>query len=672
MANYIQAIFNSKRLKYIDLLYQKTCSLDSCPEIDIFICKNGASCGCYDHAYSVTYAQLWQDINDYIALENYTCNDSVVNCGEWLPSGQRDCCSSACYNIWNHILTYVGYDQNTINTNSPSDLDNECDGITISPSFFPTDENNPSSGLFGNISYSDRYYITSLNTDHSAGTPGSSGLPDSTEQMLPLVDFTLTHTTCATLQGGDTLTANIDTNALDLLRTGSYAPHETTSNYTNAEECRNCYGALYKLGTNDFLNRTENDTNFMSGVLINGNSGNVITVSNFSFSTTSQLSPTDCMVNKFPGSSLVNPYGILTNQLDSSLLFINTGGDGENSSYFDFDVKYKYEITWDDPQSPSATWYPFTNKWNVKYGPYGSSPSFSFEPDVNNYYQDNIAQPISASISDLDFSPRATGVGTDIIINWSTGVLVGNNDCSFSDALLSNSNYPAIGSIRPVSGPCVDNIKMDIWHPGPCGIGESLTEATSSGTPWSGYYYGDLIQNVYRKFWLNYLDNTDTISDDCPCCVPTKFILGVVKLEGCENWRLNSSYEIPLAQWEMNFTHCGNSLSWDNDITFRQCENTYQRSPCCNSTYYCEDGTVINDYRTLTSFSPCLFNSNVSYIPLQSGSFSLASGVQICKDMTPNVYPNYYPDYWSDCVAITKNDIPWVKTNIYCSPSPNP
>lgn len=967
-----------------------------------FVCKI-TRCGCDEYQYIATYSQLWIDIQNWITSENYTCNGDPVNCGAWEPKlingvPQRDCCSQACYDIWEHILSHVGYDQETIDSKSPAELDVLCSSITVQPTFFPTDKNNPNTDLFDSISYNDRYHVTILDTKHKAGELGSPCLPDLTEILCD--DPSLQPVTFAILTGDGTLTANIDSNALDLLKTGTCLPHEKTTNYTNAENCRNCYGALFKLGTYDTFGRIDANPDFMTGVLINANSGDLKSTTDFSFSTSSKLTPTDCITKKFPGTDPINPYGILTSQLASSPTVVNASSETPN--YFEFDLRYKYEISWDN-----TNWYAATNKWTVKYGPQPSNnPSFSFESDVNNYYQNNIPQPISASISSLDFDPVT--ISTKISVNWGgNGILIGNSSCSFSDSKLSkigdtrleptltisstgngtgcsftpilqqltetngqpywiisevtingsgsgysnneilsistnpgdiaevnavlklqttmnqieapeisgnitasstspailsistekyqnnpdrwrvnditivnsgsgyddgvydinfevynnsieeisatgvavtervapnfsyslvsvsgqggsinnvslnlvrNSNgqkawnfdyficnedfdafsvgaggsgylstdylelaltepyiidtnytpseyaitqhspgvwrlpldvdggaivginggnifnteafynptgkietviiidnlytqscghtypsdnpsvfggsyykeisggiptgiliensgkyyHPNPGTVRPVAGPCISGIQMDIWHPGPCGISEVLKSQTSSGTSWNGYYYGDLIQNVYRKFWRWNNNGGSLLSGNCPCCKPVDLILGVVKQEGCENFTIPNNYDIPLEQWEIDFNFC-DILTADPNVYKRYCFSDNYRYNCCsafdygcggNPTDYRDDGYPCVPGSTDPPSEQC--PSRSPGIPFQNGGFALVSGVFTCQDMTPGQSPNFYPDYWQNCPVITKENAPWKKTDINC------
>lgn len=1094
-----------------------------------FVCKS-TRCGCIEHQYSDTYTKLWSDIQEWINSEEYTCNNNPVNCGQWKPKlingvPQRNCCSQACYDIWEHILGHVGYDQETIDSKSPAELDVLCSSIMIAPTFFPTDKNNPNTDLFDGISYNDRYHVTILDTKHKAGELGSPCLPDLTEILCD--DLSLQPVTFAILTGDGTLTANIDSNALDLLKTGTCLPHEKTTNYTNVNDCRNCYGALFKLGTYDSFGRIDANPDFMTSILINANGGDLKSTTDFSFSTSSKLTPTDCITKKFPGTDPINPYGILTSQLASSPTMVN--GTSETPNYFEFDLRYKYEISWDN-----TNWYAATNKWTVKYGPQPSNnPSFSFENDINNYYQNNIPQPISASISSLDFDPVT--ISTKISVNWGdNGILIGNSDCSFSNTKLSkigetrsipsltvssensgtdctftpvlqqlsepngapywtissvglvcndenytigeslkvtigngdieeikaelkitsggrvsptltisggggdgnavfvptlsstgspavwslsggsasggsgyvtgtslsittnpeditiipakatvlargepsitasapngngaalsvqlsqagsppvwsvskvdvtnggtnytnysnlifttsdnietnasaillttslspvlsigayigngaqfqiniNGPYVAAGNcispdyydidivilnggngypntdgltlildadtvvrggggneysglelplfysvdingtiisidglmdpdtfemlpvgifsfykpsgiikciritnggqyysntgaaygisvidggqyykpgnpvvevvnggkyyhteapyVRAVSGPCINDIKMDTWHPGPCGISSELITETSMNTSWQkisgsdgrisntvfssqsatltpnlvnkylliynglkyikykvieyltstslkieviaggsplldqtqdreyyidGYYYGDLIQNVYRKFWRWNNDGGSYLFGDCPCCKPVDLMLGVVKQEGCENFTIANNYDIPLEQWEIDFNFC-DILTVDPNVYKRYCFSDYNRYNCCSAFDYGCGGNP-TDYRY--DGYPCVPGSpeppseqcppRSPGIPFQNGGFVLASGIITCEDMTPGQFPNFYPDNWQNCPVITKENAPWKKTDINC------
>lgn len=977
-------LFNNKLLVRNNKLAH---SIDCC----CVLCKID-KCGCYEHQYRGSYTKLWQDIQDWINNEGHICNNVPVNCGQWKPKfingvPQRDCCSKACYDIWDTILLHVGYDQNTIDITTPNQFDSICGEIIVRPTVFPTDNTNPDKTLFDNISYNDRYFVTSINTKNKIGKLGDECLPDTPDNTFssPInegwapVDF-------ITLQGGDKLAADIDSNALELFKTGSCLPHEKIAFYDNAEECRNCYGALYKLGTFDLFGRTVPNTDFMTGVLINANDGNIQTDTDFSISTKEKLTPVECISKKFSGGD-VDPYGILTNQLKYSIPLINTeSSDLANNqlSYFTFDLKYEYEITWDDPEDESATWTPFTNKWVGKYGPQSSnSPALYFEDDENNYYQSDIIGPLGGSISSLDFDPET--ISTTMSIKWNNpGVLIGENTCGFSEnplmhsrlpptlsvtsnsggtgcsftpvllqlsepngkpywtiqsvsiggtgsgyvndealqinianedieedsgslqlkvsatnpypevgaevdfspispavlglsytkyqndpvrwhisnisitdpgdgyddgvydiifspntntiqetasfgkavterivpafsvnlvtstgsnadinlpltpvtnangqkawifdyficdqegffinnggtgylstdyleislippysidtdyaqtpeyvlpeyspgvwrvplsvdengsiydindgyifytqpffqstgkieaAILTSSLYgnncghtypndtpngsyykesntgtptsvvvidggkyynPNVGTIRKSKGPCIDNIKMDIWHPGPCGISEELKDKTGANTSWDGYYYGNLKAGTYQKFWVYTAFSALTFGekDNCPCCILTKFVLGVVKLEGCENGTIR--YNQPVKEWQIRLEACDQNIAptVNPDIKIISCQGTQYY--CCEPSYYCTDGTVVNGDCTI---------QQISFEPITDSNYVFANGSTTCIDLKPNVYPENHPDYWQYCPVITKNTPPWAKTDTNC------
>jgi hypothetical protein len=345
----------------------------------------------------------------------------------------------------------VGYDLDTIQTKSPSELDILCPhGISVESTFFPVRDaiSGTNEILFDNVQFDDRGRLIGL--EWPVNAPPVDGLP---LNSITYPDFTFrgfcstgfievdfTHLTSnGNLSVSDPLSSNPTENDLliEMFNNGSKGPSTVTTNYTDIINCRNCFGVLYKLGTDDSYGRIDANPEFMTGVLINANSGEIKNTTDFTFSTPSKLPLSPCMTNKFQGSS-VQPYGILTSQLVNSPTVINASS--ETPSYFEFDLRYKYEISWDN-----TNWYAATNKWTVKYGPQPSNnPSFSFVGDIDNYYQNNMPPPISASISSLDFDPIT--ISTKISVNWGgNGILIGNSDCSFSDTKLSK-----IGETRSI------------------------------------------------------------------------------------------------------------------------------------------------------------------------------------------------------------------------------
>lgn len=981
-----------------------------------------AYCGCDN--YSISFSDLWHKIKPYVRAL-YTCtrngNTISVRCGDWKPISQRECCTGPCYDIWNYILEILHYDDYTKNNLSPAKLDELCpEGmifpIWLLPQDFDLTINNQNRFLLPKL---DRSHIVNNLPEGIPNQPWIGFVPDNFPLVYPIVD-----TKFVTLYGEPNNNNPLPVNRL--LSAGSFPPYVAHTYYANSEDCRKCYGALFKLGTPDTFNRES--TVSIDSVIINAIQGTTQSSTQFSFNTQDTLDLTNCMSSKF-GNGSVSPYGILTDQLANSPFLINIS-QNESDNYFEFDLRYKYEITWDDPSSPSSMWYPFTNKWKVKYGPYGGS-SFLFVGDQDNYYQNGVPQPVSASISSLEFTDGNTGVETYITINWSgNGIQIGNDNCSFPDiqvnanlsrsaptitisstgigtgatfnptlqqltenngqkywvisnvtiggngigytnneilkvniangdveqvpailrliasqqqivqpdisasidtnsssaAVLSvvteqyqnnpnrwrisnilinnggagyddgvyivnfspynnsiqgtpgtalaitkrnapsfsysivsqtgqganidqiqlstvtNSNgqkawnfdyyvcgndgfvieaggngylstdyleimvdsqtvfdnsyspgefyiprfsantwripldvdengtiigingdnifnteafytptgeietvivtdslygagcghsypshnpalyggsyykilsggqpimvvvdnmgkyyHPNPGSVRSVSGPCISNIKMDIWHPGPCGLEscdqEAMNIKTGSDTPWEGYYYGNLIQDEYIKYWVYYdpISNppghpffnkkTDTPTDGapgdgvdqsgiCPCCIVTNFGLIVVKYEGCENFRAAKNYEVTLQQYEMDFEHChlspNTKFFYDGNVYLRDCIIQNERRTCGDNNPMPNNPQVIDYKNAAGGCSNGFMNRQLySNIPV---SYTFLDGTIQCVDMSWDFNkdnPNKIPGF-DNCASGLANPV-WVGGNIICN-----
>jgi hypothetical protein len=320
---------------------------------------------------------------------------------------------------------------------------------------------------------------------------------------------------------GNLCFSNTEQNVVtQLFSSGSYAPYSGTTYYENRGDCIRCFGSLYKLGTPDFLDRDTTES-FMSGCLMNQTSGDMVGYTEFFIGTNIMLSGSECTQSRFKDDIPIKPYGILLNELGNpdnvfpeenrgelnnqddseykpgymnpaftpsdignfyyeiNTIKSSTSGaivddqlfsDNPYDYFYEFEVSYKYAITWDNPDSldPPPVYYPFTNKWNIKYGPIYPNPNYTprhiitshnanYENDPriprpsewwtsSKYYQSD-----SVLVSDYNFKDilLESGVhwGTTMTLKWDSPIFVGNNNYDYEDIpfrSISGTTFPPV------------------------------------------------------------------------------------------------------------------------------------------------------------------------------------------------------------------------------------
>ncbi|NBT09102.1 MAG: hypothetical protein EBS98_09915, partial [Chitinophagia bacterium] len=361
-----------------------------------------------------------------------------INCGQWKPINERtSLCNEICYNIYEYIAGLCGWTLNDLQTISPSKLDQNCCPIYYHPTLVPNnfrgnDQNKKY--LLPQLDISQKindpiYNITLSNTLLPKDFPGQFNA--SPVDFVTLKNLNYNNPNSPTLIAGNEATI-----VEQLLKSGSYPPYSGVEYYTNVNDCRDCYGALYKLGTPDPYGRQS--TVEMSGTLLNANSGDQLVYTDILLQTSETLPISECIKAKYDGDpDPIAPYGILTNELSSSQSMVNSNAN----YYLRFDISYLYEITWDNTEDPEATWIPFTNKWRVSNVGYWAISGYS--GNITRYDYHSIPDLISVTDSGLAFNPINTGV--QIKSEWrnwyGSGVLIGNNDCDFEDQPLPLNKY---------------------------------------------------------------------------------------------------------------------------------------------------------------------------------------------------------------------------------------
>lgn len=444
-----------------------SCCCFHCPPCDF-------RCGCYTP--SISYQQLWDNVQEYVDLIELSCSNGLgelaprvpINCGQWKPKftqgpgGPADliptnlrssCCNKICYDIYEYVASFCNLSITTLQMVSPSELDQRCSNTipllpTRIPDSFPG--NNPES----------KYYLWALDTSKKISDPikdislSKDLLPrDFFSYFLPsVVDFAKLKNLNFDNVNQPSGIVGVEAGIVEqLLKSGSYPPYSGVEYYTDLETCRNCYGALYKLGTPDSFGRQS--TVEMSGTLLNANSGDQIANLNLLLQTSETLPISECIAAKFSGDP-ITPYGILTNELSNSQSFINSSVDIENG-YVSFDISYLYEITWDDinTEDPAPEWIPFTNKWKAWKGNISSEfwSISGYSGNITRYDNYKIPELLSINSSGLVFNPINTGV--TLTSQWSdwygSGVLIGNNDCDFEDQPFPFDKLGTVNRLQP-------------------------------------------------------------------------------------------------------------------------------------------------------------------------------------------------------------------------------
>jgi hypothetical protein len=376
-----------------------------------------------------------------------------------------------------------------------------------------------------------------------------------------------------------TVTGNMPAPVKTLLESGTNEPCSLPGFYESLNECRGTYTILLADAT-------------FTGQILNASSGDVLSQTSFLLQTSDTVSTSLCINQRF-GSATLSPYGI-ANANDKLCDPLDCQWNGPDLS---FDIGYKADITFDDPNStdPPPEYNTIWNKWNITV----CNGVFSWIPSPNNCV---LLPQITNISSNLLFETVGATIGVKIDIDWSPSIKIGsiNTECNIIENI---SNYCTEGSgseyYSIVEGPCLVNINGRIYDPGPCGL-ENGPAPNSNNTPWSGLYYGNIEEFIYSKSWVYYLWNNSSqgqlripvfpnfgdsqpcdAGTECYCSANRNFALIVNQREAYQS----TNFGYTVAEYGAFWNACGDTVS-SHGVWRTPDLSEYVNCPCLNGEYW--------------------------------------------------------------------------------------
>jgi hypothetical protein len=290
-------------------------------------CFPSLCCACDPY---ISYETLWNTIDNHFQHIGTTCDvdgvPTVINCGNF-DRENATCCTSGCYELWDNLLQCMldlGLRPEHLNL-SPSQLDQKyprgfCCGGIDSNGFFTNWPDNKKLAQF-------RVTSTPPNVDIQCVSGGQREGSDP-RWLSGIVDLI----TSTPLSPG-TVTGNMPAPVKTLLESGTNEPCSLPGFYESLNECRGTYTILLADAT-------------FTGQILNASSGDVLSQTSFLLQTSDTVSTSLCINQRF-GSATLSPYGI-ANANDKLCDPLDCQWNGPDLS---FDIGYKADITFDDPNS---------------------------------------------------------------------------------------------------------------------------------------------------------------------------------------------------------------------------------------------------------------------------------------------------------------------------------
>jgi hypothetical protein len=374
-------------------------------------CFPSLCCACDPY---ISYETLWNTITNHFQYIETTCDvngvPTAINCGNF-DRENATCCTSGCYELWDDLLQCMlnlGLRPEHLNL-TPSQLDQKypggfCCGGIDSNGFFTNWPDNKNLQIFTVKSTPPDPNIQCVSGGNREldGRWFSGGVAD-------LI-------TSVALSPG-TVTGDMPTPVKTLLESGTNEPCSLPGFYSSLNECRGTYTILLA------------DASF-TGQILNASSGDVLSQTSFLLQTSATVSTSLCINDRF-GSATLSPYGI-PSATDKLCYPLSCQWDGPDLS---FDIGYKADITFDDPNStdPLPEYNTVWNKWHVTV----CNGVFSWTPSPNNCV---LLPQITNISSTLLFETVGAATGVKIDVDWSPNIKIGNinTEC---DIVENTSNY---------------------------------------------------------------------------------------------------------------------------------------------------------------------------------------------------------------------------------------